>query len=302
MVISSGLFAVVALIVQWGAYGLISSLKVYQVVYELGPDSHAVKSKTPSFGGIAIVLNMWLACAMFKWYSPVYLWLLMVLTAFAILGFLDDYVSVSKGRNQGLTSAQKFCLQVVVAIGLLWLCHLYVMPIAIWQWVFYGFIMVGASNATNLSDGLDGLLGGLSILSVLGFSFLFHRLGHFELLEFCVAFGGVLVVFLTINRYPARQFMGDTGSLAIGGVLAGLSILYGDVWVLVPLGAVYILETLSVMVQVGWYKRTQTRVFLMAPLHHHFELMGLSEIWVVRLFWALQVGFIVVYFILKGIL
>ncbi|MDA1353116.1 MAG: phospho-N-acetylmuramoyl-pentapeptide-transferase [bacterium] len=294
-------YAFGAHVCQWLLLLGIRRRQAYQVIYELGPESHQHKVKTPSFGGVAILLNLWVGAYLFHLLSPMFVWLLMVFSSFSILGLLDDGLSLCRNNNQGLTSRQKFLAQIVCSLGLLFIFNGFISPLKMSQMVFYTFVMVGASNATNLSDGLDGLLGGLSLLSIAGFAVLFWASGMWDYLPFCMVFCVAIAAFLSVNLHPAQQFMGDTGSLAIGALFAALAIAYGNVWVLVGLGAVYILETLSVMAQVLWYKRTKTRVFLMAPLHHHFELMGLSEKAVVRLFWVVQLLFIGGYLVAMGV-
>lgn len=300
---NNGMLAVVVLgafAVQWGLLALIRRRKAYQVVYELGPDSHQFKAKTPSFGGLAIALNIWAGVFAMDLFSPRVVWLLLVFSVFALLGFMDDVMSLYKKQNQGLTSLQKFVAQIACSVLLLLGYHYFISPLQLWQLLFFLLVMVGTTNATNLSDGLDGLLAGLSLLTLTGFAALFWLSGGVAYLPVLMVVAIALLAFMSVNWHPARQFMGDTGSLALGALFAGFAIVLGNAWVLLPLGAVYILETLSVIVQVFWYKRTKTRVFLMAPLHHHFELLGLHERAVVRLFWGVQLVFIMFYLYAVG--
>jgi len=151
------------------------------------------------------------------------------------------------------------------------------------------FILLGSTNAANLTDGLDGLLAGLTIIALVGFFLVFLQSNQNQLALSCVVFIITLLVFLIFNKHPAKIFMGDTGSLALGAILAGYSIIANNPWLLLFFGAVLILETASVIIQVIGYKLTKKRVFLMAPLHHHFELLGLSQKNVVRLFWSVNI-------------
>ena len=160
-------------------------------------------------------------------------------------------------------------------------------PLTMVDFLIYLFVLVGSSNATNLTDGLDGLLSGCSLITLGGFCLITISLGDSHLLPIFYITMVSVTAFLCYNRYPALLFMGDTGSLGLGAFFAASAICLGNIWFLLPLGAVYILETLSVIVQVAWFKRTRRRVFLMAPLHHHFELMGMKETHVVWLFWLI---------------
>ena len=170
-----------------------------------------------------------------------------------------------------------------------------------WECIFYAVLILGAANATNLTDGLDGLLGGLALITSSAFALVFYMTGMLDMFWFCVACIVNSAVFLMFNINPARMFMGDVGSLMLGAWFAGLAICLGKPWILLSFGAIYVMETVSVILQVMWYKRTRCRLFLMAPLHHHFELLGWHERRVVWVFWGVGLGFVVFYFFMEGV-
>jgi phospho-N-acetylmuramoyl-pentapeptide-transferase len=276
-----------AVLTTYGLILLLRKIKGFQSIYALSPQSHQKKALTVSMGGIAIIL-----CSLISslWISPLTIklgWALGLFASFSLIGFLDDFLSMMNQNNKGLTAKQKFITQCIVGGFFLLFFHVWIGPLAVWEWIFYEFLIVGVSNATNLTDGLDGLLGGLSIITLAGFVLLFTQTGQPQLSQFCMSLVVVLGAFLVFNWNPAKVFMGDTGSLALGALFAGLAIVSEQPLILLPLGIVYIIETLSVMIQVTVFKRTKQRVFLMSPLHHHFELLGLSEKQVVFLFWVL---------------
>ena len=220
-----------------------------------------------------------------------------------MIGFLDDYISIKKKRNEGLTQSQKLLLQFVVALVFYLLYSLYtdsksVLEITAlgikWNlgW-FYGvfilFLLVGSSNAVNLTDGLDGLAGGLSAISFLAFGLIswgsYWIQGYQDMGIFCFVLVGSLIGFLVYNTNPAKVFMGDTGSLTLGATLATIAILTSHELSLAVIGGVFVIETLTVIIQVISVKFFHKRVFLMAPIHHHFERLGWRESDIVKLFW-----------------
>lgn len=274
---------------------VLRRIKGYQTIYALSPESHKKKANTVSFGGLGIVLTVLVGAVVFRIVNPMVVWVLLLFFAFSIIGFVDDFLSATQKQNKGLSAKHKFILQMAVAGVFLLVFHAFLKPLGFFEAIFYGFMIVGASNATNLTDGLDGLLGGLSLITLVGFSYYFYQLGFVSCLQCCYIVMVALVVFLGFNFNPASIFMGDTGSLALGALFAGLAIISPNPWVLLSLGAVYIIETLSVMIQVFYFKRTQRRIFLMTPLHHHFELMGFSEKRTVFLFWALGFLFLALF-------
>lgn len=265
--------------------------KAYQPIYNLSPGSHQKKQKTPTLGGVVLLISLWVGWALLLKGSALALWLVGLYTSFAIIGLIDDGLSLTKDKNKGLSAKHKFILQLSTSFIFLIGYSQWFEPLTWWQMSAYIFVIVGTSNATNLTDGLDGLLSGSSLVTLLALIQLLVITNHMQLVPVCMVLAVNIAVFLWFNWHPAKVFMGDTGSLAIGAILAGIAIAYQDIWILIPLGAVYILETLSVIIQVGYYKMTKKRVFLMAPLHHHFELMGLSEVTVVLLFYSIGMMF-----------
>ncbi|WP_033543522.1 phospho-N-acetylmuramoyl-pentapeptide-transferase [Planococcus sp. CAU13] len=281
---------------------ILQRMKFGQSIREEGPESHMKKTGTPTMGGlvflIAIIVTA-LGTAFFTdGLSVKLLILLLVLFGYGLIGFLDDFIKVVLKRNLGLTSLQKLIGQIVIAVisflllgmiefdtGLtipftsisIELSGLYVLFIIFW--------LVGFSNAVNLTDGLDGLVAGTASIAFGAFGILaIHQdEGAIALFTFIVA--GALLGFLIFNKYPAKVFMGDTGSLALGGALAMVSILLKQELLLLLIGLVFVIETASVILQVGSFKLRKKRIFKMSPIHHHFELSGWSEWKVVTVFW-----------------
>lgn len=286
----------ISLLVIFVSIVLLRKLKGLQQIYTLSPSAHQKKAGTVSFGGIPIMAMLWFAVLIREWWAnPQVQFLVVAMTVFGLIGFVDDLMSVTRKVNKGLSVRQKLLLQAVACTGLLALAHVTLLPIPWMLWPLYIFVGTGTTNATNLTDGLDGLLAGLSILTLIGFTVAFGKVGFLTPALTCVALVTILGAFLVFNRNPAQLFMGDTGSLALGGFFFAAAVLLGNPLILIPLGAVYILETLSVVIQVFWFKRTGKRVFKMSPLHHHFELSGFSEKQVVRGFWALGLLFLLLF-------
>ncbi|MBD97824.1 phospho-N-acetylmuramoyl-pentapeptide-transferase [bacterium] len=256
----------------------LQRLKTHQEIYSLAPKSHQAK-QVPSFGGVVIVVLVMAVSGVFGyWEDPVYRWVLWVGIAYGGIGCLDDALAWRRSTNRGLSAIQKLSLQVGIGV---WLGSVYPGALTPWLLALSGASLVGASNAANLTDGLDGLLAGISVLVMGSLAVVFP--GGFWLM-----WAIVLLAFLVVNCYPARLFMGDSGSLAIGATLGAVTAVTQSPWPTLILGSVLIVETLSVVIQVVSFKWRHKRVFLMAPLHHHFELKGLSEPKVVGLFWAFQ--------------
>lgn len=277
-------------------------LKVGQTIRSDGPRKHLSKAGTPTMGGLIFIAAMLVIfCFHLKPQTENWLWLFSFL-AFAAIGFLDDYFKIMRRRNLGLRGKQKLLGQFLAAILLLLGNQLlldrgtaiYVggMPWIDLGWLYYPLIavfIVGMVNAVNLTDGLDGLVAGVSIPVLFGFTLLgvgggavAALGGDFALLA--AAMTGCCLGFLYYNHYPARVFMGDTGSMALGGAVVGFALMARLELVLVGFGMLYLLEACSVMLQVGYYKLTHERIFLMAPLHHHFELKGWRETKVTAIF------------------
>lgn len=278
-------------------------LKFGQSIREEGPQSHLKKSGTPTMGGIMILLSITITSLVMtgKFGEPTvktYL-LLMVTLGFGLLGFLDDFIKVVMKRNLGLTSLQKLIGQIIISVVFYFVLqqmefstevHIPLTNLSIdlgWMYVFFIiFWLVGFSNAVNLTDGLDGLLSGTAAIAFGAFAVLAWNLSQFEISIFSIAVSGAVLGFLVFNAHPAKVFMGDTGSLALGGAIAAIAILTKLEIVLIIIGGVFVVETLSVILQVISFKTTGRRIFRMSPLHHHYELVGWSEWRVVVTFWT----------------
>lgn len=270
-----------------------------QNVRDDGPKSHLKKQGTPSMGGIFMIGAFAIATLFFVKDNSDAIVVLLITVGYGLVGFLDDYIKVVKKRSLGLRAWQKVVFQLIVtilfAIYLLKMndfgTEIYV-PFTKgfyinlgWLYVpFLFFVMVGTVNSVNLTDGLDGLASGVTVLVATYFVFIAYAVNK-GLIPVCGAAIGALLGFLVFNSYPAKVFMGDTGSLALGGFVASVAILTKMPIMLVIVGFVYVCESLSVMIQVGYFKLTGgKRIFKMAPIHHHFELSGLQGIKVVELF------------------
>ncbi len=274
-----------------------------QKISEYVGESHRKKSGTPTMGGIIFIIPTILAIIflvvdnrLVMTYNLLIIMIVFVLYAF--LGFLDDYLSIKRGKNEGLTVIQKFMGQIIIALIFFAIYMKYngdttlvVTTLGInvdlgWLYgVFILLILVGFSNAVNLSDGLDGLVGGLSAVAFVAFALISLFIGKEDVGFFCFVLTGAIAGFLMFNAFPAMVFMGDTGSLALGAVLATVAILTRREITLFVIGLVFCLETLSVMIQVFWYKLKKKRIFLMTPIHHHFEKLGYEEPDIVKGFW-----------------
>ncbi|MCM3759348.1 phospho-N-acetylmuramoyl-pentapeptide-transferase [Alkalihalobacillus oceani] len=277
-------------------------LKFGQSIREEGPKSHQKKSGTPTMGGIVIVLSILFASLFislrFLAFSQEIALLLLVTVGFGLVGFLDDYIKVVKKRNLGLTSKQKLAGQLLIAIlfyfglrqmGLSTEVAIPATSLSLdFGWFYLPLVivmLVGASNAVNLTDGLDGLLAGTGAVAFGAFAVLAWNLELIDVSIFSAAVVGAVLGFLVFNAHPAKVFMGDTGSLALGGALAAIAIMTKLEILLIIIGGVFVIETLSVIIQVISFKTRGKRVFKMSPLHHHYELSGWSEWRVVVTFW-----------------
>lgn len=282
---------------------MLRRLKFGQSIREEGPQSHMKKAGTPTMGGIIFLLSIivtTVTCGLLlDVFTTQTVVLLLVFIGFGIIGFLDDGIKVIFKRNLGLTSLQKLIGQIVIAIAAFLLLRLgtfdtaITIPFTDWQLdlgmlyvAFLIFWLVGFSNAVNLTDGLDGLVAGTASIAFAAFGVLslFNEQADIALFAFAVT--GALLGFLIFNANPAKVFMGDTGSLALGGALAMISVLVKQELLLLLIGLVFVIETLSVILQVGSYKLRKKRIFKMSPIHHHFELSGWSEWKVVLVFWS----------------
>lgn len=283
-------------------------LKFGQSIREEGPKSHQKKTGTPTMGGIMILLSITVTTLVMtgKFSQPsveTYL-LLFVTLGFGLLGFMDDFIKVVMKRNLGLTSKQKLLGQIIISVIFYFIFKQseFSTEVSIpltdysfdlgWGYVlFIIFWMVGFSNAVNLTDGLDGLVSGTAAIAFGAFAVLAWNQSQYELSIFSVAVVGAVLGFLVFNAHPAKVFMGDTGSLALGGAIATVAILAKLEIILIIIGGIFVIETLSVILQVISFKTTGKRIFRMSPLHHHYELIGWSEWRVVVTFWTVGLLF-----------
>lgn len=278
-------------------------LKFGQSIREEGPKSHQKKSGTPTMGGIIIMVSILLTTILVsnrlgELSVTTYL-LLFVTLGYGVLGFLDDFIKVVLKRNLGLTSRQKLLGQIVIAIIFYFIFKQnnfstaisipgtdFAFDLKIFYVLFLIIWLVGFSNAVNLTDGLDGLVSGTAAIAFGAFAVLAWNQAQYDVAIFCVAVVGAVLGFLVFNANPAKVFMGDTGSLALGGAIATVAIMLKLEILLLLIGGVFVIETLSVIIQVISFKTTGRRVFRMSPLHHHYELVGWSEWRVVVTFWT----------------
>ncbi|AXH98621.1 phospho-N-acetylmuramoyl-pentapeptide-transferase [Sporosarcina sp. PTS2304] len=282
---------------------LLRRLKFGQSIREEGPEAHKKKAGTPTMGGLIFLISILISTLTLSYINDTLtthtIVLLIVLLGFGFIGFLDDFIIIIAKRNLGLTSLQKLIGQIIIAIVAFFLLKLgpfettvtipftdLGMDLGVFYVAFLIFWLVGFSNAVNLTDGLDGLVGGTSTIAFATFGVfaLIYEQNDIALFAFVVA--GSMLGFLLFNIKPAKVFMGDTGSLALGGALAMLSVLIKQEFLLLVIGIVFVVETLSVIIQVISFKLTGKRVFKMSPIHHHFELSGWSEWKVVIVFWG----------------
>ena len=277
-------------------------LKFGQAIREEGPQSHMHKKGTPTMGGISfivsIVISLIVAMILDSGNIQYYILFIYTTISFSIIGYIDDMLIVVKKKNDGLAPRKKLMLQILFSVifyilvtfiykdinyihipGLdynLNISYLYLIFLVYWQ--------TGFSNAVNLTDGLDGLATSVTIITTSTFALLAYKENNFPVLVFCLTIVGALLGFLLFNKNPAKIFMGDTGSLALGGILAAISVILHKEIAFLFIGLVYILETLSVIIQVAYFKKTGKRIFKMSPLHHHFELSGYGEVKTVYIF------------------
>lgn len=312
---------------------LIPFLKKHQFkqfVREEGPQAHLSKTGTPSMGGLAIVtstvLTSLVVSVCFGWFSIRILAVLITMILFGVIGFIDDYEKAIKKNNKGISPRQKVVLQFVFSLAFAIFAYFFSgnlittggnpglfasssIWIPVWDhyldlgifyipWVM--FVMIAFSNSVNLTDGLDGLASSVTVLV----AFLMAFVGTFFYPDYPIFYGAIIgacIGFLVYNHYPAKIFMGDTGSMALGGGLAAAAIMMKLEIILAIAGLIYVLEALSVIIQVTYFKKTGgKRIFRMAPLHHHFELGGMHETKVVRLFVTMTLVFCIIAFLLMG--
>ncbi len=317
-------YPIIALVIGWILGAVFTKLllpylekkQFKQFVREVGPQSHLSKTGTPSMGGLAIIGASVLASAGVGlaagvadgWHLVV---ILLVMVLFGCIGFIDDYEKAIKKNNAGISPKQKIILQFVFSGAFAIYAYLYsgfgtVPGGAVWipfvdRYIDFGllyipfiiFVMIAFSNAVNLTDGLDGLASGVTAL--VAFCMVILGVGAYPMITAApIVYGavaGACLGFLMYNKNPARIFMGDTGSMALGGVLAAAAVMLKMEFLVAIAGLLYVLEALSVIIQVAYFKKTRKRFFKMAPIHHHFELCGMKEKNVVYLFWGMTLVF-----------
>ncbi len=316
---------------------LISRLKQFQIgqyIREEGPTAHHAKAGTPTMGGLLIVISILVPTLLWGDLTNYYIWIALAsLLLFGLVGFLDDYQKVARRRSLGLTARQKIGMQFAIALmvtSILIILHhygLYSVELSVpffkrftpnLDLVILGYstfiplillalvVIIGSSNAVNLSDGLDGLAAGLVLVAASALTVLTYVTGHAtfaeyldiikntyasELTVFCGAMVGATLGFLWYNSYPAEIFMGDVGSMSLGGAIGTVALLIKHELLLISIGGIFVIEALSVIMQVASYKLFGKRIFRMAPIHHHFELVGWKEPKVVIRFWILAIIF-----------
>ncbi len=320
------LFFFIALFSTKNGLKIIKSLSLLQNIRNDGPANHLKKSNTPTMGGIFIIIPflIFLLIIYTNLSSPKLYLLLLSIFGFFITGFLDDYLSIKNKENTGLKSREKFILQSAISIIFIFLANQkdlinplievsesWGIDMSIFIFPIYFFVLVGMSNSVNLSDGLDGLAAGCSAIIFYGLGTEILLKEQQELIVFsilCYSMSGICLGFLKYNKYPAKIFMGDTGSLTIGAILGSIALLTNSIFVLSIFSGIFIIESLSVIIQVGYFKITKKlfnngkRIFLMAPIHHHFELKGVKEKKIVESFWKINIMLVILGIVLKIIL
>ncbi len=316
-------FSSMAIWFFWGSrfIALIKNYQIQQYIREEGPESHKKKSGTPTMGGVLILGAAFISILLWADLSRPAVWLLLATTfLFGLIGFNDDFLKIKRRHNQGLTARQKLLAQFIIGLAAGAFLYfspnhdtvLYVPVIKEWNFdlgffyiPFAAFVIVGSSNAVNLTDGLDGLAAGPMIIAALTYMVFIYFAGHArfaaylqipfvpgvsEITVILAAISGAALGFLWYNTYPAQIFMGDVGSLSLGAMLGLVALMAKQELILIVVGGLFVMEALSVIIQVGYFKTTGgRRIFRMAPLHHHFELKGWPEPKVIVRFWIIAV-------------
>ena len=274
-------------------------------------DKHKNKSKTPTMGGLIFEITLFIIIFLLYIFNKIVISYNLIIILFtylgySLIGFIDDYLIIKKKNNKGLSESSKMLLQLIIAViffylflsasnePLLWIHTLNIKINLSWYYgIFILFVLVAASNAVNITDGLDGLASGLSLIAYLTFGIITYNtswlLGYKEIAYVCFIIAGSLLGFLVYNINPAKIFMGDTGSLALGATLSAVAILTRHELLLVLIGIVFVIETMTCIIQRIYYKFTKKRIFLMTPIHHSFEKKGYKETDIVNLFWLLGI-------------
>ena len=291
---------IIAIIIGPIIIPILEKLKFGQSIREEGPKSHIRKTGTPTMGGIIIIISVFIASMVFARESADLIIAMIVSLGFGVIGFIDDFIKIVLKRNLGLRAYQKLIGQLIIAgiVSVYAANHPYIgtsllipftteyLNLGVLYIPFTIFVVVGVANSVNLTDGLDGLAAGVTLIVAVFFALASLGLGYTGLTIFAGTIAGACLGFLRFNFHPAQVFMGDTGSLALGGAVAALAVLTRMQLFLPIIGGIYMVETLSVIMQVTSFKLTGKRIFKMSPLHHHFELKGIHETKVVISFWV----------------
>ncbi len=300
----------------------VKNKQFVQTIRDDGPKSHKVKANTPTMGGVIILISIIISTLLWARYNRFVIWSILSVIYLGILGFIDDYLKVIKKHSRGIQARRKLLFQTVFAIS--FCIYLYFYPsnqqysmhlhipylketflyLGIFYYLFCILTFVGASNGVNLTDGLDGLAVGNIIFVSITYAIFSYVSGNFKIasylkLPYVPGAGELTIVlsslcgaglgFLWYNSYPSEIFMGDTGSLFLGGLIGLITVIVKQELLLIISGGVFVIEALSVILQVGYYKRTKKRIFLMAPLHHHYELKGYAEPKITFRFWIVSI-------------
>ena len=276
---------------------ILHKLKFGQNIRKEGPKSHLKKAGTPTIGGIIFLASILIVMLTMRYKITDEAMIVLYGTlSFGLIGFLDDILKIIHKENEGLTSGQKFILQILVSAfiayyGFTTFGSEIFLPFyngtVDFKWFYIPFIIfyfTAITNAVNLTDGLDGLATSVTIIVLAFFAIVSYRTGHISVAVFCTALIGALFGFLRFNAFPAKVFMGDTGSLALGGAIASIVLVLKDPFVVIIVGGIYVIEVLSVIIQVTSFKMTGKRFFKMSPIHHHFEQCGWKETKIVAVF------------------
>ena len=291
LIISSVISFVLAALCGPVMIPVLHRLKFGQEIREIGPSWHKKKTGTPTMGGFIFIIPT-VICALIFTRTPLALSLVLFALSFGFVGFVDDYIKVCKKRNLGLTEKQKFLMQlffsvvfVIVSLYALELTDTKIFIPFVKTEVNIGFVyiplaifvLIGTTNSVNLTDGVDGLASSVTVVVCAFFAFLAYENKMYDIVAVDSVIACALLGFLIFNHHPAKVFMGDTGSLFLGGVVCANALLMKNPLILIFAGFIYVIETLSVIIQVAWFKKTGKRIFKMSPLHHHYEMCGWSE-------------------------
>lgn len=282
---------------------LLHKLKFGQTVREEGPKSHVKKNGTPTMGGVIFILAIVVGSLLYVDIDLKSQYPMIALVLFSLVGFADDFLKIKRGKNLGLTAKQKMILLFIVSFTLsligqkIFGTEMYIpfvrktIDLGMIYIPFMMFVYIGASNAVNLTDGLDGLASSVTVFVLLFLGIIANSFGFSNQVMFAVVSIGALIGFLFFNINPAKVFMGDTGSLGLGGMVVAMTVQMSMPLILILVGIMYIVETMSVILQVISFKTTGKRIFKMSPIHHHYEMCGLSENKIVMLFSAITIVF-----------